>query len=1509
MTVNLGLRKLVIVLIICSGSAARADELPPAEGGDVGIKHERPIRVFILAGQSNAVGYNNIKEYQGGVTEFPEALGHQPDVRFYGPQQNAQQGSCDWSALRVAESGKGRSGSFGPEIGFAHELAGRMPGQQIAIIKYAVGGTGIARSRDYSDYIPSLGDFKDGGRNWHPPSDGREAGRLYQTLLAHVRDALGALERDGKRWKLAGFLWMQGEHEAGISRKMAQDYAHLLATLIKALRADLKAPSLPFGIGEINSHSWAFGEIVREGQARVCKHDQNAVLVKTVDLPRTGSGGAAHFNADGMLKLGRRFAAAWLASSGGLSVQQDNALESFQISESLKVVLWAGSDMIHSPVAMDVDAKGRVWVTEDLQHSGVQNAPHARIKILADTNNDGRADTVKIFGPTFSSKPLGISVFDNVIVVSMAPNIHVYTDLNRDDVFDPKVDKEEIIAKGFHGRNHDHALHAVVPGPSGKWYVNHGNIGADVTMADGREIHASSYYSQNPASIGKLSHDGRLYVGGFGLRMDPDGSNAELVFQNARNPHAMLVTSFGDILQGDNDDPTHARAAWVMEFSNFGYASLEDGNRSWEDSAKSWEEKVVTKEIMESAYERHRKSSLRRDEGHWRQHFPGVTPPGNLWGPGAPTGDYFIEGDELGKAYRGRYLLCETVHRAVFSFRPELRDAQIELLDLNKAFFAVNRKSSNKLAAAFLPTDVVANTDGSLFVSDWNSSANARGSGNAEGGIFRLSRDDEAKVQLPAIDFMTTAGLLAALKSPAPGVRWVAQDKLKQADGAADALLAFIKANAENPYYRARAVFILAQLSDVRAATHLETLLTSADAQERIVAFRALRLAGSKPMLPIVAQLADDPSPAVRREAMHALRNVELSAMSETLTRLIAAYDGKNRWYLEALGAVCDGRSAEVYDRLVRPLQPDPKEWTGRQQNLAWRLRSAHALDDLADCILAQDTGIDEFRRLAYTFGLSYNTAERERNRAFMARFRTHPPFKGEGFKLVINEFLEKDINDPAPVALTRSYLIPKSFGTETELDSINEISSLEPKIRNGQAKAALCLMCHKIGEGGVSFGPDLSNWGQVRDVQTIVRALVDPSAELAHGFDQALVVTQSGHRLEGISKGYSWHAGAIRVKTVGGITLKVPHRRPHAKIEYLKNHSWMPSAAAMGLSNQDVRDIAAYLMSSDLGQSAATEPKIVPKFSRGVGPGWVELTGENFVNVNCRPDTWKWEGGHAWCTGKPTGVIRYRDALTNFELSAEWMHKQKGGNSGIFVWGTAKSLHNLARGKGRLPHGIEVQVLDLGYREIYEAHGKKGDWFTSHGDVFPVGPIKMTPFAPVAPNGRRSFPSQETTLGIHQWNHYYLRAIDGEIRLWVNGVEVSGGNQISPATGYLCLESEGAPIEFRNIRLRRLPPYNTPLPDGIEIPVPDLNHPATQPTVSLKNHAILGKWIYLESYTREFLAEGRCILRNGNDVIWTKDVIAASADSVTLEGGYQHKLDGNALKIEGRYRAKRSSR
>ncbi len=208
-----------------------------------------------------------------------------------------------------------------------------------------------------------------------------------------------------------------------------------------------------------------------------------------------------------------------------------------------------------------------------------------------------------------------------------------------------------------------------------------------------------------------------------------------------------------------------------------------------------------------------------------------------------------------------------------------------------------------------------------------------------------------------------------------------------------------------------------------------------------------------------------------------------------------------------------------------------------------------------------------------------------------------------------------------------------------------------------------------------------------------------------------------------------------------------------------------------------------------------------------GQGEGWRDLGKDDFVNVNCKPDTFTWRDGVAYCTGKPVGVIRSKTQYDNFELTLQWRHMRNAGNSGVFVWGIPDSIKQLEAGKGRLPGGIEVQVLDLGYKTQYERGGKrKADWFTCHGDVFPVGAAKMKPFPPVAPNKTRSFPTKNLTLGIGKWNHYYIRAINGEVRLWVNGEEVSGGTNCQPARGFLCLESEGSPVQFRNLRIRVLP-------------------------------------------------------------------------------------------------------
>lgn len=207
-----------------------------------------------------------------------------------------------------------------------------------------------------------------------------------------------------------------------------------------------------------------------------------------------------------------------------------------------------------------------------------------------------------------------------------------------------------------------------------------------------------------------------------------------------------------------------------------------------------------------------------------------------------------------------------------------------------------------------------------------------------------------------------------------------------------------------------------------------------------------------------------------------------------------------------------------------------------------------------------------------------------------------------------------------------------------------------------------------------------------------------------------------------------------------------------------------------------------------------------------GTGPGWRDLVEDDFVNANTAEDTWTWkEDGLLYCTGQPIGVLRTKKKVTNFEMVVQWRHLKPAGNSGVFVWVPEESLDGLEPGK--LPAGIEVQILDLAYKTQYEERsGKKADWFTTHGDVFPVKTSKMKPFEPTSPNGSRSFPSEDRTKGVNEWNHYYIRAVNGEVRLWVNGKEVSGGTNCEPSTGYLALESEGSPIEFKGLRIRELP-------------------------------------------------------------------------------------------------------
>lgn len=250
-----------------------------------------------------------------------------------------------------------------------------------------------------------------------------------------------------------------------------------------------------------------------------------------------------------------------------------------------------------------------------------------------------------------------------------------------------------------------------------------------------------------------------------------------------------------------------------------------------------------------------------------------------------------------------------------------------------------------------------------------------------------------------------------------------------------------------------------------------------------------------------------------------------------------------------------------------------------------------------------------------------------------------------------------------------------------------------------------------------------------------------------------------------------------------------------------MQNKQWMALLIALAASCPAVS-----VSQEPNAPATATAEAAVRAAVDDAGPGWRSLSESDFAAVNSADDTWSWADGTLHCTGNPVSVLRTKKEVKNFELVVEWMHERAAGNSGVFVWTTPASIEKLTRGgKPGLPSGIEVQILDHGYTDMVQSRGEKSDWFGTNGDVFAVG-VQMTPFPPLSPDGSRSFPRKHLAKGHGNWNQYYIRAINGEVRLWVNGEEVSGGTDIKPSEGYLCLESEGSPIQFRKLRIRELP-------------------------------------------------------------------------------------------------------
>ncbi len=864
------------------------------------------------------------------------------------------------------------------------------------------------------------------------------------------------------------------------------------------------------------------------------------------------------------------------------------SINAFVLPEGLEITPWALSPALFNPTNMDIDHRGRVWVTEGVNYRRKADRQPAgdRVVILEDTDGDGKCDKSSTFwqDPELVS-PLGIAVFDNVVLISQPPNLLKLTDVNRDSKFDPKDgDTREVLLTGFNGKNHDHSLHSVTGGPDGKWYFNQGNTCGVFTDKSGRTFRiGGSYYKSGggewpidtKAIAGQASDDGFVYVGGFTIRMNPDATFAECVGHGYRNSFEQTLTSNGNVFQNDNDDPPACRTSHVLEHGNAGFFS--NTGRIWSADQRPGQDTPTAQ---------------------WRQQDPGSMPPGDVYGGGAPTGIAFYENGALGPKFSGTLLSCESARNVIFGYHPVADGAGFKL---DRTDFLTTNPEKNFVGADFTdggkkrpsdaeadknrfnfrPSDVCVGPDGALYVTDWT---DPRVGGHdtqdnaASGVVYRIAPKGFKSV-VPKFDLGTIDGAVLALQSPAVNVRWLGFQKLKSSGPAAFDAVAKVLKNTD-PFIAARGIWLLPYLGE-KGKSSLDSLIASPDAATRLTAFRAIRRTdGAINDLPYAAKFATDPDAKIRAEAAIAVRYRKFDEARDVLVDVAKAYDGKDRSYLESLGIGAGHHTHELWKALAEVLKPgDPASWSDTFALLTWRLKPEAAVAALKTRA-AQEKLTSEQRKLAVDSiafinsrasadALTELAAEGSAVRGQAVWWLTNRS-EGEWASFNLKPDLEKRGIIQKPVPLVEITVPAKPASLKF---TVADVLALKGDAARGKVSAGRCVMCHQIDGNGADFGPDLKGFGSRQPAEVIAKALVDPSADIAHGFEGVTLTLKDGKNIDGRILADS---NPVIIRSTGGFTQKVPKD----KIGQRKtlDRSLMLGADQLGMSAQDVADVIEWM-------------------------------------------------------------------------------------------------------------------------------------------------------------------------------------------------------------------------------------------------------------------------------------------------------------------------------------------
>lgn len=678
-----------------------------------------------------------------------------------------------------------------------------------------------------------------------------------------------------------------------------------------------------------------------------------------------------------------------------------NAVANLDVHPGLEATLFASEPVLTNPTNLDIDQRGRVWVCDVVNYRGNNGKrPEGdRILILEDKDGDGRHDTVKTFyqGRDVDTA-MGICVLGNQVIVSASPDILVFTFDENDKV----LKKEKLFTKTGQPQ-HDHSAHSFVFGPDGKYYWNVGNTGKAVHDRNGKLVIDKS---GNP-----VVDNGKPYFGGMPFRCNPDGSAFEVLGHNFRNNYETAVDSFGTLWQSDNDDDGNrgVRINYVMEFGNFGYKDEMTG-AGWQAKRTNWEAEIPKR--------------------HWHLNDPGVVPNLLQTGAGSPCGLCVYEGTLLPKVFHNQVIHADAGPSVVRAY-PVKKDGAGFTAEI------VNILDGQKKNNWFRPADVCVAPDGALFVTDWYDpgvGGHAQRDTN-RGRIFRVAPPGH-KSRVPAFDFKTPDGAAEALKSPNLSARYLAWTTLHEMNEKAEPALLKLW-QSDNARQRARALWLLSTIPG-KGEHYVRLALKDRDEDIRVTGVRLARQLAID-LIPTLRDILRDSSPQVRRECAIALRHHKSPVAWTLWGELAQQHNGKDRWYLEALGIGADRQWDACFTAWLKAVGDKWNTPAGR--DIVWRSRAAKTSEYLARIINDPNVPAEELPRYFRAFDFQ----QPEHKDAVLARLAFSTKGGGPRQDMVVGESITRlksfDPTRNPEYATALDRLLDRSRGTELFVDLVDRFT------------------------------------------------------------------------------------------------------------------------------------------------------------------------------------------------------------------------------------------------------------------------------------------------------------------------------------------------------------------------------------------------------------------------------------------------------------------------------------